>query len=633
MKSDLYWIIQKQIDSLVRHIFFLPVQRFFIALLLFSGMFLTIQLNAQSLDIELLSGSQFLSIKNPVKNGPEAIYISFQVCNNTLLTQNGLTASLEDFEGNNFQLAGDQAESQLIGKLTPGACKILYWYVQFDADIKNETYTHNMYVYQDGAPISMEPFQYTVERTLETSAGGHIMDVVVGGGTVVGSLTELEVEYSFGNVKKGTELIFQPAGNLDFDAKSYQLVGTEILYSDIPTLAVGDQGKLYYVSEQQVAGTDHLVRVKYLFKNSYTGPGCEAKPFAAMISGNVYKMTNNYGSAEFQAIYPPPTHGLTILSSSSTTSALPGDRVTFDVSIINESVETVSLDKIENTLPEQFVLVSFSSESEIDLNNTAELPLYGSTGTLTFIPVESSETYGYTSYTMEPADTLTLSFEAEISTKTYEGDFTNTVQAMVSETTTAESSTTLCIGNYPCTLDASWDHLSVSQRENVALIEWSLSGMGDGGQFEVLRSTDGVKTEVVSKIDRNELANFRYTLMDTKIAQMNEKAILYRIKYIDNNGKSGYSEWVNLAVDRSKSFVSLSPNPVQDRIAINYNPSTNLPVSIIIHSSTGLEKFKANMPSAGFAELNLNTKDWPAGIYYLEVNEGGERMVKSFIKI
>ena len=598
----------------------------------------SIAMHAANVNIELLSGSQFLSIKNEVKNGPEAAYISFQVCNQTGESMINLLAKPESFFGNNFGLAGNQLAGQSIRKLGPGECKTLYWFVQYDADLKDDTYGLLLNVYQqadqqNNALLESSEFLFTAERALEASAGGQIMDVAVGGGSVIGSLTEFEVEYSFGNIKAGTELIFQPAGNLDFDAKSYQLVGTEILSSDVPSVPVGDKGKMYYISDQSVNGTDHLIRIKYYFKNSYIGSGSKPLPYAAMVSGNVYKMTGNYGSDEFDTSFPILTHGISILSSADSYTARQGESVSYKVSVINESDQLVSLDKLENQLPDQFVFLSLSESSEINESIITELPQTGTTGSLNFVAVESEQAYAHTGLLLQPKDTVELIFEAEIPTQLYDGDFSNTSFALVGETTTGESSSTLCVGTYPCTLPVNWNAFSARQEEHTGLLQWEINNEGTGAYFQIQRSVDGNIFETISRMDaRKSIKDEQYSFSDETLFEMENDFVFYRVNHVDINGLSLHSEMVQLHINESPLSINLAPNPTVDQLQINYISSSDAPVSIKIYNSNGTGKYISTLPGGGNFEQQLPVSDWPAGIYYVELICGEDRAVKSFLK-
>ena len=594
--------------------------------------------NATGLDIQLLSGTQFMSIKNEVKNGPEAAYVSFQVCNNSVESMTNLVASPESFFGNNFGLAGNQVQGQTIGKLGPGECKILYWFVQYDADLKDDFYGLMLNVYQQEnqtitALLESEEYLFTAERALEASAGGQIIDVKVGGGTVIGSLTEFEVEYSFGNVKEGTEIILQPAGNLDFDAKSYQLVGTEILSSDIPSIPVGDKGKMYYTSAERIGATDNVVRIKYYFRNSHIGYGTKPLPYAAMVSGNVYKMTGNYGSDEFDTTFPILSHGITIRNSADSYSATQGETVTYKVMIINESEELVSLDELENQLPEQFVFKSLLETSEVNENIITEIPESGTTGSLNFVAVESEEVYAHTGLLVEPKDTVELLFEAEIPIQVFDGDFSNTSFAMVGETTTGESSSTLCVGTFPCTLPVSWNAFSARQDEYVGLLNWDINNEGTGAYFQIQRSVDGNIFETIAKMDsRVSLQDEHYSFKDETLFEVKNDKVFYRINHVDINGLSLHSEIVELQVNQSPLSISLAPNPTVDQINLNYVSSTDAPVSIKIYNSNGVGTYASTLPGGGNFVQQLPVKDWPAGVYYVELVSGEDRKVKSFLK-
>ena len=593
-----------------------------------------VQLTDPEVEISLVSGDNYITSSNSNKIGPEAGYISFEVCNTSVETLTGLSARLDNFSSSGYKLAGGQVNDQSIEELAPGECKILYWYTEYPRSSAGSTYSATINVYQNDDPsaiIGTEDAQFNVRGSLSAAAGGHMEEAVVGGGDVLGSLVEFEVEYSFGNIKEGTELIFQPSGNTDFDAACFQLVGTEIMKSDLESVPVGDQGKFFYVAQETLRGTDQRVRVKYYFKNACIGAGTEPKPYAAMVSGNNFKYSDNFGTAEFQTAYAPASYELNVVNTASSYSAHKGDLVTYKVEIINESEEVVSLDNIENELPDNFTFESMISTSEINSTNTFDSPESGDAGMIEFTP-QPSEVYPHTSFMIEPGDTLTLLYDARVPSNSYEGDFTNTAYAVVG-TTKSEGSSMLCVGDYPCTLPVSWNAFEVSQQGPTSLLQWEINDEGTGAYFEVERSIDGNVFENIGKMNtRKSLSNEHYSFQDKSLYETQSKKVFYRVKHVDVNGISLHSEVVNLLVNESPLTIQIAPNPVQENVNINYVSASDENVSLRIYSSTGMSRFVTSAAGGGSFDQSIYVKDWPTGIYYVEIISGDDKTVKSFLK-
>lgn len=76
--------------------------------------------------------------------------------------------------------------------------------------------------------------------------------------------------------------------------------------------------------------------------------------------------------------------------------------------------------------------------------------------------------------------------------------------------------------------------------------------------------------------------------------------------------------------------LSLSPNPVNNDLYINFGAVGN--GEIVISSSVGnvLQKHKLTVPQQ---KLHINTKDFPAGMYTVQMVEDGKLVkTESFIK-
>lgn len=244
--------------------------------------------------VTLSSGSIFLVDNNKgCTVEPHAAYVAFEICNNGFENQYSLQAELKNFSNPQFGLAGGQAVLQTIDSLAVGECISLYWYTYYDcSDAELETDATIYVSDSSGKQISFTERFITVS-TIDAGSGGKILSSYLLADTVIGSILEYDCEYSLGALKQGTQLTFQPAGNLDFSADCFQLVGSEITYSEIPNILVGDRDRLYYSNTGKKSGSGNIFRVKYFFRNNcVSADTSNLKPYSSSVSGTSFKRYN-----------------------------------------------------------------------------------------------------------------------------------------------------------------------------------------------------------------------------------------------------------------------------------------------------------------------------------------------------
>lgn len=602
--------------------------------LLFSLIYGT-TINESEIEINLLSGPHFMGDKNgKCTQKPNAGFISFEVCNTSPDPQENIYARLSDFTNSNFGLAGNQPADQFLGTLKPGECRTVYWYTFFDCGLVNSTSDMTVKVYDIASPDTVsQTISVEAVKSLKAAAGGNIYDTKVAGANVLGALLEYEVEYTYGFLNSGTSLVFQPAGNLDFDAECFQLVGSEVISSEMSEIPVGDQGKLYYDIVNRYNGTDHRVRVKYYFQNNCEGISTNAYTYAASVSGQNYKHSANIGDPQFDFFFPSAESKVIVNNYASTNLASAGDLITYKIDVINKSTEWVTVEKIENQLPDGFIFETVTSESEVNGANTEIIPDGGEVQWVTFLAGTPSDSYPYRNMLLAPQDTLTLVYDAKVADGIYEGDYSNTAYAVTGSGQTAEGTSILCVGTYPCILPVSWHTLEANQEGPSGLINWEISDGGTGDHFEVERSIDGNLFETVGTVAAQQTNERKaYTYRDTEAGSLNTEKLFYRVKHTDVNGMSLYSEILTLNMKESTLAVQIYPNPVAEYATIQLQSSSTENLSLRVYTATGRDRIISTVPGGGVFEQKLYIADWPTGVYYLEIRGKDEKIVKPFMK-
>jgi hypothetical protein len=85
---------------------------------------------------------------------------------------------------------------------------------------------------------------------------------------VVGGSLRAVVTYSFGNVAVNDRINMQPNGVPGFNAGCFQLLGSEVLQSDLASsgVTVGTRDRLLFFANTKVNGTNNRIQMRYTFQ-------------------------------------------------------------------------------------------------------------------------------------------------------------------------------------------------------------------------------------------------------------------------------------------------------------------------------------------------------------------------------
>ena len=128
------------------------------------------------------------------------------------------------------------------------------------------------------------------------------------------------------------------------------------------------------------------------------------------------------------------------------------------------------------------------------------------------------------------------------------------------------------------------DFNAIKADKNVRL-SWTTAQEINNNSFEVLRSTDGNTWKTIATVAAtgNSSSPVSYTVIDN--APINGKN-LYRLKSNDTNGSSVLSD-IKTVIFSDKFSVTVSPNPVKDRINVEIGKKGNDAVQLLLINNTG----------------------------------------------
>ena len=286
----------------------------------------------------------------------------------------------------------------------------------------------------------------------------------------------LDVGYEFGGVAIGDEYNIQPSGNLDFNAGCFQLVNCKVLTSDVTAIPVNTTDDLYFVAAAKQTGSGHTATIRYFYKSLCVDSSTVAHSYASQTSGATnMKHTSNMGDGTNPALMlsvPSSKDSFIVKKSVSPEIVPPGDTVTYTITVINNSVDTTSFDRITDTLPSPLTFVAIHPSSQIDASNTTSIPSQGDGGTLEFIGGGTSAIFPYPEFVVEGKDSIKLIFTVAVPTGA-NGPYTNKVTLSTGTYTTPDTTADIYVGpaadagNLPNMIDLDSDNDGIPDYQEV----------------------------------------------------------------------------------------------------------------------------------------------------------------------
>ena len=174
-----------------------------------------------------------------------------------------------------------------------------------------------------------------------------------------------------------------------------------------------------------------------------------------------------------------------------------------------------------------------------------------------------------------------------------------------------------------------------SINDNKAMLTWSTATEFNNKGFAIERSKDGKTFMQIGFVNGAGTTTKRinYTYTDATLSDFGIATFYYRLKQVDLDGKTSYSNVIPLSL---KDIVSwkLYPNPVKDKLTIELNLNANTKVSVQVISKDGkllLNADRGTLPQ-GQQQLNFNTQNLASGSYFIRIKAGDKNYTQTIIK-
>lgn len=188
------------------------------------------------------------------------------------------------------------------------------------------------------------------------------------------------------------------------------------------------------------------------------------------------------------------------------------------------------------------------------------------------------------------------------------------------------------------TVDINWPSPPISWRDFQAwyeakdiVLRWNTIGERLLDKFIVERSIDGFAFEQLAEITTQAKKDQGYSYRDIQVADLGNQELFYRIKRLDIAGNSTFSKTLRLGrPEQLTDKLLVFPNPLKDQMLIQY--ATLSPESASIQVINGLgQKISSYDKLDTSGEIEINSRNWPSGVYFIRLyTQLGIQVFKTF---
>jgi hypothetical protein len=189
----------------------------------------------------------------------------------------------------------------------------------------------------------------------------------------------------------------------------------------------------------------------------------------------------------------------------------------------------------------------------------------------------------------------------------------------------------ILLNNVVTSLDA------IPVQNNFIQTTWSIDREQTIVAYQLERSTDDMNFIGLTTINAKGMDNAQYLYNDRTVWP--NQHYYYRVKLIHDNGDYDYTKSVNARITRSKiqhGSIKLYPNPVHgETVYIETEQNTARAIELNVFNTLGQHiTHKSHRLNAGVQQIALSTKDWPAGVYTVQVLDKTTQSIttKEFVK-
>ncbi|MBI5913966.1 MAG: right-handed parallel beta-helix repeat-containing protein [Bacteroidetes bacterium] len=164
------------------------------------------------------------------------------------------------------------------------------------------------------------------------------------------------------------------------------------------------------------------------------------------------------------------------------------------------------------------------------------------------------------------------------------------------------------------------------------LLEWSTEAEENNAWFQVERSDDARFFEEIGKVEGKGTGGFAYSFLDAKpLPGMN----YYRLKQLDYDGGSEYSNVVSVDLAQAEIRFTLFPNPATQQVRLSFNGGPSGKALVTLHDLAGrkIQAASFELSDSGDFQTEIDLENLPAGVYLVGIcTDSGQWQKKLVVK-
>jgi hypothetical protein len=170
-------------------------------------------------------------------------------------------------------------------------------------------------------------------------------------------------------------------------------------------------------------------------------------------------------------------------------------------------------------------------------------------------------------------------------------------------------------------------NLSATQQGRANQLDWSVAQAQNLSHFEVLRATDGTTFTQIGRVTAPDatLTDAQFAYRDADAWTPGITTVWYRLRSVDLDGQVQLSPKVQVAMVAAAPVCTLMPNPSHGACVLRFQGPTPDPIQVTVSDALGRVIHQQAYPVNQQQRIDLAVSQWPQGIYWVEVRQGGAR--------
>jgi uncharacterized repeat protein (TIGR01451 family) len=176
--------------------------------------------------------------------------------------------------------------------------------------------------------------------------------------------------------------------------------------------------------------------------------------------------------------------------------------------------------------------------------------------------------------------------------------------------------------------------LKATPMSSSILVTWNTLSEINSDYFTVERSIDGNSFDALGNVTSKGGINTKtaYDFNDKKEVQEGVVTLYYRLKMVDKNGASFYSDKVSVSLPTGDLAISVFPNPAKSELNVSYYLKEASDVTLRVTNITGKEVYSTEVKGGQLLQnAKVNVSNFPTGVYFLSIKNAGASNVVKFV--